>query len=95
MIFTTNPNSTMKKRFLNKMVFSCLLMLFFAASGYSQSYKTIDDAVANYPKSFASPEKTRGENQNRFHDRRRKKRALFSLGLRSTFVMILKHSNRN
>ena len=55
-----------------------LLILFITATTYSQSYKTVDAAVANYPKSFASPEKLAEKIKADFTSEEEKARAIFT-----------------
>ncbi len=68
----------MKKNYATALIVWCLLLLFNANNSYSQSYSTIDDAIANYPKSFASPEKLAEKIKTDFTSEEEKARAIFT-----------------
>jgi transglutaminase/protease-like cytokinesis protein 3 len=68
----------MKKSFLKSIVSCCLFLFLGLHFSYSQSYTTVDDAIANYPKSFASPEKLAEKIKADFTTEEEKARAIFT-----------------
>lgn len=57
---------------------NCLLVLLMTNFSYSQSYPTVDNAIANYPKSFESPEKIAEKIIADFKTEEEKSRAIFT-----------------
>lgn len=68
----------MKKNYTTASIVLCLLLLFTVNNSYSQSYATVDEAIANYPKSFASPEKLADKIKTDFTTEEEKARAIFT-----------------
>ncbi len=68
----------MKNQISNPMNWCRLLILLITATTYSQSYTTVDAAVGNYPKSFASPEKLAERIKVDFTSEEQKARAIFT-----------------
>ncbi|WP_309642064.1 transglutaminase domain-containing protein [Flavobacterium sp.] len=68
----------MKKNIQNLITACCLLITFITGTSYSQSYTAVDNAIANYPKSFASPEKLAEKIKTDFASEEEKARAIFT-----------------
>lgn len=68
----------MKKSFSKSIVSYCLFLFLGLHFSYSQLYTTVDDAIANYPKSFASPEKLAEKIKADFTTEEEKARAIFT-----------------
>jgi len=57
---------------------TCFLVLLMTNFSYSQSYATVDNAIANYPKSYESPQKLAEKINVDFKTEEEKARAIFT-----------------